>query len=179
MPLGISGESQGSTYRIHHSPKSRRLCFVSEPPHDYLHRRPAPLDCSGRSPAAWVLRLQGQQPCPPPCSHNSQIQRHRADLRLWEGKQNPPNQLLVLSNEKAGQDWNEDDLRQWAHIRSLQQRNLTDCLRSLEFFVFRGSCILLRNSFFFLNGGMIMLKRLKILPGHFYFTEKKGSTKQS
>lgn len=126
VPLRISVESQGDTYHIHHSPKSRLLCFVSKPPHDYLHRRPAPLDCSGRSPAAWVLRLQHQQPCPPPCSHNSQIQRHRADLHLWEeGKQNPPNELLVLSNEKAGQDWNEDDLRHGAHMRWLQQRNLT------------------------------------------------------
>lgn len=72
----------GFTYRIHHSPTSRLLCFGSEPPHGCPRRRPAPLDCWGKSPAAWVLALPGQKPCPPPCSHSSLIQRHRADPHL-------------------------------------------------------------------------------------------------
>lgn len=119
----------GCTYHIRHSPKNRLLCVVSELPHGYPRRRPAPLGCSGRSPAAWVLALQGLQPCPPPCSHNNQIQRHRADPHLQkEGKQNPSNEWFILSNQKAGQGWNEDYPSQWSHMRWLYQRNTKDKL---------------------------------------------------
>lgn len=141
--LGISGQRQIYTYHIHHSPKNRLLCFVSKPPHDYLHRRPAPLDCSGRSSAAWVLVLRAQQPCPPPCSHNNQIQRHRADPHLQKKERHNTSKEWLCPAGKLGR----------AGMRTIPATDLiwNDCIReirridcaSLELFLFRGSRVLL------------------------------------
>lgn len=114
---------QGHTYHTRHSPKNRLPYFESEPPHDYLHRRPAPLDCWGRSSAAWVLVLQGQQPCPLPCSRNSLSRRHTADLHLQK-EENTTCHKTYFSNQKAGRGWNEIYPSQRAHTRQLHYRNL-------------------------------------------------------